>query len=57
MGITSIFLFITAYTKNKTKLILPAYIIVAIRNSIRLFDFEDSRSTFDFKMWNYIIIV
>lgn len=42
MTVASMMLFAMAFKWKESKYIFPAYAIVAFRNSIRLFDMEDS---------------
>ena len=55
--IISLLLYLIAYCKNKTALIPPAYAIVAIRNGVRLIDFEDSVSFLNEGEWIVLIML
>ena len=53
----SLLLYLIAYCKNKTSLIFAAYAIVALKTSVRLMDFENSRSFLSGPEWLNMMVV
>ena len=55
--VISLSLYWVAYCKKKTQYITPAFLIVAFRNILRLFDFEESVQFMSLTEWTIICIM
>ena len=51
VSLLSLLLLLIAYCKNKRVLIVPAFALTAIRNVVRIIDFENSIETMNMSDW------